>query len=79
VTSYTYTNDIRRSLNSDCTSCHSPDQHEAGYDFTTYAGVRRALTPGNPQSIILREIEPGAATRIVSRKHDANAFQDVGV
>ena len=53
VTTYTYTNDIRPILTSDCTRCHNGSQHEAGYDFTTYAGVLRALTPGNPQSILV--------------------------
>jgi hypothetical protein len=54
VTTYTYTNDIRPILASDCTRCHNASQHEAGYDFTTYAGVLRALTPGNPQSILVQ-------------------------
>ena len=54
VTTYTYTNDIRPILTSDCTRCHNASQHEAGFDFTTYAGVLRALMPGNPQSILVQ-------------------------
>ena len=60
VTTYTYTRDVSPILNSDCIACHNSRQHEAGYDFTTYAGLRRALTPGSAQSLLLREIQPGA-------------------
>jgi len=41
-------------LTADCTRCHNTSQHEAGYDFTSYAGVLRAVTPGNAQSILVR-------------------------
>jgi hypothetical protein len=54
VTTYTYTSDIRPILTSDCTRCHNSSQHEAGYDFTTYAGVLRAVSPGSAQSILVR-------------------------
>ena len=54
VTTYTYTNDVRPILAADCTRCHNTSQHEAGYDFTTYAGVLRAVSPGNAQSILVR-------------------------
>jgi len=54
VTPYTYTTDVRPILTADCTRCHNTSQHEAGYDFTSYAGVLRAVTPGNAQSILVR-------------------------
>jgi len=54
VTTYTYTTDIRPILTADCTRCHNTSQHEAGYDFTTYSGVLRAVTPGSAQSILVR-------------------------
>lgn len=54
VTTYTYTTDIRPILTSDCTRCHNSSQHEAGYDFTTYAGVMRAVAPGNANSLLIR-------------------------
>jgi len=54
VTTYTYATDIRPILTADCVRCHNASQHEAGYDFTTYAGVLRAVTPGDAQSILVR-------------------------
>ena len=54
VTTYTYTADVRSILTADCTRCHNASQHEAGYDFTSYAGVLRAVSPGNAQSILVR-------------------------
>ena len=54
VTTYTYATDIRPILTADCVRCHNTSQHEAGYDFTSYSGVLRALTPGSAQSILVR-------------------------
>jgi hypothetical protein len=54
VTSYSYTNDVRPILTADCTRCHNASQHEGGYDFTTYPGVLRAVSPGSAQSILVR-------------------------
>lgn len=54
ATTYTYTADVRPILTADCTRCHNASQHEAGYDFTTYAGVLRAVSPGSTQSILVR-------------------------
>ncbi len=59
ATTYTYTADVRPILTADCTRCHNASQHEAGYDFTTYAGVRRALTPGSASSQLVRQTQPG--------------------
>ncbi|MEQ1731564.1 MAG: hypothetical protein ABL982_24600 [Vicinamibacterales bacterium] len=54
VASYTYTTDVLPIVTADCTRCHGPSLHEKGYDFTTYAGVLRAVTPGNSNSILVR-------------------------
>jgi hypothetical protein len=59
VTTYTYTTDVRSILTSDCTRCHNSSQHEAGFDFTSYAGVQRALTAGSDQSVLVRVTQPG--------------------
>jgi hypothetical protein len=61
VTTYTYTTDIRPITTSDCIRCHNPSQHDGGYDFTTYAGIRRAVTPGNANSIFVRVVQPGGS------------------
>jgi cytochrome c553 len=60
VTSYTYTNDVRAIL-TDCTSCHNASQRQAGFDFTSYAGVLRAVTVGSPSSLLLQVVQPGGA------------------
>jgi hypothetical protein len=56
VTTYTYTSDVRPILTADCTRCHNGSQHEAGYDFTTYPGVMRAVTPGSADSMLVRVV-----------------------
>jgi len=61
VTTYTYTTNVRPILTSDCTSCHNPTQHESGYDFTTYAGVLRAVIPGSDASVLVRVTQPGGS------------------
>jgi len=57
VTTYTYTADVKPILTSDCIRCHNTSQHEAGYDFTTYAGVMRAVTPGSSRSLLVRAVQ----------------------
>jgi hypothetical protein len=59
TTTYTYTTDVKPILNSDCIRCHNAVLHENGYDFTTYAGVRRAVTPGSAGSVLVRVVQPG--------------------
>lgn len=61
ITTYTYTNDIQPILNSDCVSCHGPSHQEKGYNFSTYAGVQRALTAGSDASVIVRVTQPQGA------------------
>ena len=56
VTTYTYSANVRPILTADCTGCHNSSQHEGGYDFTTYAGVLRALTPGSEGSLLVHVI-----------------------
>ena len=58
VTTYTYTNDIQPMLASDCVSCHGPSRQAAGYNFSTYAGVQRALTAGSDASTLVRVTQP---------------------
>lgn len=59
VTTYTYTANVRSILTTDCTWCHNASQHDGGYDFTTFTGVRRALTVGSAGSPLVRQTQPG--------------------
>jgi hypothetical protein len=54
---YTYTTNIQPIL-VDCLPCHGPQIQNATYNFSTYAGVLRALTPGNDLSPIVRMTQP---------------------
>jgi len=58
VTTYTYTADVAPILTRDCVSCHSGSRADAGLNFTSYAGVLRAVTPGSDQSPLVRVIQP---------------------
>jgi len=59
ATSITYTANIAPILQSDCTTCHSASARTGGYDFTTYAAVMHAVTPGSAQSPLVRATQPG--------------------
>jgi hypothetical protein len=59
VTTYTYTTNIQPILASDCVSCHGPSQQQDGFNFSSYAGVLRALTPGSEDSLIIHVTQPG--------------------
>lgn len=61
VTTYTYTADIQPILASDCVSCHGSSKQESGYNFSTYAGVTRALAAGSDASAIVRATQPQGA------------------
>jgi hypothetical protein len=54
ATSLTYSKDIQPILAADCTACHSASRRDGGYDFTSYAGVLRAVTAGSAQSPLVR-------------------------
>lgn len=57
ITTYTYTRNIAPIL-TDCLPCHGPELQTATYNFSTYAGVLRALTPGSDLSPIVRMTQP---------------------
>jgi hypothetical protein len=59
ATSLTFAADIQPILNNDCVSCHGGSRQERGYDFRTYSGVMRAVTPGNANSILVQVTRPG--------------------
>lgn len=59
ATSLTYTANIAPILQSDCTPCHGPSTRSGGYDLSTYAGVMRAVTAGNANSVLVRATQPG--------------------
>jgi hypothetical protein len=57
IRTYTYAQNIAPIL-TDCLPCHGPLIQNATYNFSTYAGVLRALTPGSDQSPIVRMTQP---------------------
>jgi hypothetical protein len=57
IKTYTYTQNIVPIL-ADCLPCHGPQVQNATYNFSTYAGVLRALTPGSNESPIVRMTQP---------------------
>ncbi len=59
--SLTYTADIQPILAADCTACHSASRRDGGYDFTSYAGVLRAVIPGSAQSPLVRATQSNGA------------------
>jgi hypothetical protein len=59
ATSLTFSGDVQPIINNDCVSCHGGSRQEKGYDFRTYAGVLRAVTPGSASSILVRVTQPG--------------------
>ena len=61
VSTYTYTNDVRPILNSDCVQCHGPSQRQAGVDLSSYSGVMRVVSAGNAASVLILVTQPGGA------------------
>jgi hypothetical protein len=59
ATALTYTSDVQPILSADCTVCHNASRKDGGYDFTSYAGVMRAVTAGSAQSPLVRQTQPG--------------------
>lgn len=60
VKTYTYTTNIQPIL-TDCLPCHGPTIQNGTYNFSTYAGVLRALVPGSDQSRIVQMTQPNGA------------------
>ncbi len=60
VSSYTYTANIA-SIMTDCTPCHGSTLREAGYNFTTYAGVMAAVTAGSQNSKLVKATQPNGS------------------
>jgi hypothetical protein len=61
ATSLTFTADVQPLLNNDCVPCHGGSRTENGYDFTSYAGVMRAVTAGSASSLLVRVSQPGGS------------------
>ena len=59
ATSLTYSGSIAPILASDCTYCHNSSARNGGVDLTSYSGVLRTLTPGNPNSLLIQVTRPG--------------------
>lgn len=55
----TYTNDIKPIMTSDCVRCHGGAIRDAGYDMSAYAGVMRAVSAGNANSLLIRVTQSG--------------------
>jgi hypothetical protein len=55
-----YVNDIKPILDGDCVACHGSRIHENNVRLDTYANVMRVVTPGNANSLLVRETRPGA-------------------
>ena len=55
----TYVADIQPILSISCVICHGPSRHEAGYNFSTYPGVMKAVTPGSANSKLIQVTKPG--------------------
>ena len=61
ATSLTFTADVQPLLNNDCVPCHGGSRTESGYNFTSYAGVMRAVTAGSANSLIIQVSRPGGS------------------
>ena len=55
------TADVQPILHTDCLECHGPSRQEQGYNFSSYAGVMRAVTAGSANSPLVRVTQPGGA------------------
>ena len=59
ATSLSFTADVQPIISNDCVPCHGGSRTENGYNFTTYAGVLRAVTAGSASSLLVRVTQPG--------------------
>ena len=55
----TYVKDIAPIMTSDCLSCHGPSRRDAGYNFSTYAGVMAAVSSTTSSAKLVRSTQPG--------------------
>jgi len=76
ATSVTYTANVQSIFASDCVPCHGPSQRQAGYDFSTYAGALKALTPGSDQSMLVRVTQPNGLMYV---NFSGNRSQKAGI
>ena len=51
--------DIAPIMSSDCTVCHGTSRRDAGYNFSTYAGVMAAVSPVSASAKFVRSTQPG--------------------
>ena len=61
ATSLAFSADVQPILNNDCVQCHGASRQEQGYNFSTYAGVMRAVSAGSANSPLVRVTQPGGA------------------
>lgn len=59
ATSLTFAADVQPLLNNDCVPCHGGASTESGYSLTSYAGVMRAASAGNANSLLIQVTRPG--------------------
>lgn len=71
ATSITYSTNIAPILQSDCTACHNSGTRSGGYDFTSYAGVLRAVTPGSSRSPLVVATQSGGVMYSMLRTSSA--------
>jgi len=58
-TGLTYVKDIAPIMSSDCVICHGPSRRDANYDFSTYAGVMRAVGSLTASARLVASTQPG--------------------
>ena len=50
---FSYNQDVKAILDSDCLTCHGPRRADAGYSVATYAQTMRAVRAGNASSTLI--------------------------
>jgi hypothetical protein len=46
-------------MSADCTVCHGTSRRDAGYDFSTYAGVMKAVSSTTASAKLVRSTQQG--------------------
>lgn len=59
TTGLTYTKDIAPIMTADCVVCHGPTRRDAGYDFSSYAGVMKAVSSTTANAKLVRVTRAG--------------------